>query len=144
TRPDVLIRHDARIIGYLSGNYVQSGIVKLLCTWDKVHSIKNPDGNDGYYVMHPIAVIDYFSLAKGNGDTSISHLLDFAMMQEETDLELSSKIWDTIARIENDKLSDANLLISAKEFKEQYMEKHANDEKIVSKQVEKEWMAWKK
>lgn len=144
TRPDVLIRHDARVIGYLSGDYVQSGVVKLLCTWDKVHSIKNPDGNDGYYVMHPIAVIDYFSLAKGNGETSISHLLDFAMMQEETDLELSSKIWDAIARVENENLSDANLLISAKEFKEQYMENHANDDKIASAMIEREWMAWKK
>ncbi|CAI0721942.1 hypothetical protein [Serratia proteamaculans] len=144
TRPEVLVRHDARVIGYLSGDYVQSGIVKLLCTWDKVHSSKNPDGNDGYYVMHPIAVIDYFSLAKGNEDVSISHLLDFSMMQEETDLELSSKIWDTIARIESDNLSDASLLISAKNFKEQYMIKHANDEKVASKQVEVEWMAWKK
>ncbi|MBU1309109.1 MAG: hypothetical protein KKE30_06210, partial [Gammaproteobacteria bacterium] len=143
-RPDVLIKHDARVIGYLSGDYVQSGIVKLLCTWDKVHSMINPDGNDGYYVMHPISVIDYLSLAKGNGDVSVSHLLDFAAMQEEADLELSSQIWDAIAKVENDNLSDANLLISAKTFKEQYITKHANDAQIVSKQVEEEWMAWKK
>lgn len=144
SRPDVLIKHDARVIGYLSGDYVQSGIVKLLCTWDKVHSMINPDGNDGYYVMHPIAVIDYLSLAKGNGDVSVSHLLDFAAMQEEADLELSSQIWDAIAKVENDNLSDANLLINAKTFKEQYITKHANDAQIVSKQVEDEWMAWKK
>ena len=106
--------------------------------------MRNPDGNDGYYVMHPIAVIDYLSLAKGNGDTSVSHLLNFAAMQEETDLELSSQIWDAIAKVENDNLSDALLLISAKKFKEQYMTKHANDEKIASKEVEDEWMAWKK
>ncbi|MGQ4656893.1 hypothetical protein [Aeromonas enteropelogenes] len=143
-RPGVLIKHDAKVIGYLSSNYVQSGVVKLLCTWDKLHSMQNPDGNDGYYVMHPIAVIDYLSLAKGNGDISVSHLLDFAAMQEEVDLELSSQIWDTLAKVENDNLSDANLIISAKNFKEQYLTKHANDAKIVSKKIEDEWMAWKK
>lgn len=143
-RPDVLIRHDARVIEYLSGYYIPSKIVKLLCTWDKVHSMKNPDGKDGYYVMHPVAVIDYFSLAKGDGDSSVSHLLDFAMMQEEADLELSSKIWDIIARIENENLSDGQIFISAKKFKEQYMEKHANDERMAGSQVEKEWLAWRK
>ncbi|WP_345987296.1 hypothetical protein WCX18_09170 [Sulfurimonas sp. HSL1-2] len=144
TRADVLIRHDARVICYLSGDYVSSGIAKVLCTWDKMHSMINPDGHDGYYVMHPIAIIDYLSLAKGDGDTSVSHLLDFAAMQEESDLELSSQIWDTLAKIENDNLSDANLILSAKKFKEQYMEKHANDEKVIGRQVEEAWMAWKK
>ncbi|ALU44570.1 hypothetical protein [Pseudoalteromonas rubra] len=144
SRPDVLIRHDAKVIEYLAGGYIESGIVKLLCTWDKVHSLKNPEGADGYYVMHPVAVIDYLSLAKGNGDVSVSHLLDFAAMQEEADLKLSSQIWDVIAKVDNDNLADAELFGQAREFQEAYMNKHANDESVANEQVEKEWMAWKK
>nr|WP_279007202.1 hypothetical protein [Aeromonas jandaei] len=144
-KPSVLIKHDARIITYLSGNYIPSGIVKLLCTWDKLHSLINPDGENGYYVMHPIAIIDYLSLAKGgNGKNSIIHLLDFAAVQEEKDLELSAKIWDAIAKIESDRLSDAQLMISAKEFKHTYMLKHANSDEFIHKEIEKSWMAWRK
>jgi len=143
-RPDILIQHDARVIGFLTSGNVEAGVVKLLCTWDKLHSIRNPDGADGYYVMHPVALIDYLSLAKGDGDIPVSHLRDFALMQGEKDLELSGKIWDTIARIENDNLCDASLIQKAKIFKEQYMLEHANDENIADAQVEKEWKAWRK
>ncbi len=145
SKAEVLIKHDARIIAYLSGDYVRSGVVKLLCTWDKIHSLINPDGGNGYYVMHPIAIIDYLSLAKGgDGQNSIVHLLDFAAVQEEKDLELSAKIWDSIAKIESDNLSDAQLMLSAKEFKNDYISKHANSDEFVHKEIERSWMAWRK
>jgi hypothetical protein len=143
-KPDVLIKHDARVITYLSGDYVKLGVVKLLCTWDKLHSMINPDGGDGYFVMHPIAIIDYLSLAKGDeGQCSLIHLLDFAAVQEERDLELSANIWDSIAKLESDKLSDAQLILSAKDFKNNYMTNHANAEYFAVKEIEEAWMAWK-
>lgn len=144
TRPDVLVRHDAKVIAYLSGDYVPSGFVKVLCTWDKIHSMKNPDGADGYYVMHPISIIDYLSLAKGNNSSyGVSHLLDFASLQSESDLELSSKIWDSIAKVEKDNLSDAQVMLKAREFQDAYTLKHANDESVIDDNIEREWMAWK-
>lgn len=145
SKPEVLIKHDAKVIEYLSGDYVPSGHVKVLCTWDKVHSLKNPEGLDGYFVMHPIAIIDYLSLAKGNGSSyGVSHLLDFASMQAETDLELSGKIWDAIAKTEKGNLSDAALLTKAKVFQEKYIKDYANDESVIDKSVEQVWIAWKK
>ncbi|MCG6659799.1 hypothetical protein HOP52_18795 [Halomonas campisalis] len=144
SRPEILIKHDAKVIGYLSEDYVPSGQVKVLCTWDKVHSLKNPEGLDGYFVMHPIAIIDYLSLAKGNGSSyGVSHLLDFASMQAETDLELSGKVWDAIAKTEKDNLSDAVLLSKAKEFQERYMKEHANNDGVIDKSVEQMWIAWR-
>lgn len=143
-RPDILVNHDAKVIAYLSGDYVPSGFVKLLCTWDKIHSMKNPDGSDGYFVMHPISIIDYLCLAKGNDSTyGVSHLLDFASLQSESDLELSSKIWDSIAKIEKDSLSDAQVMLRAREFQDAYALSHANDESVIDENVAKEWMAWK-
>lgn len=145
TKPEVLVRHDAKVISYLSGNYVSSGIVKILCTWDKIHSMVNPDGNSGYYVMHPIAVIDYLSLANGGDERrSVTHLVDFAAVQEEKDLVLSARIWDSIAKIESENLSDGQLLLSAKEFKYKYMNDHANADDYIPKKIEKSWMAWRK
>ncbi|ARU28483.1 hypothetical protein [Cellvibrio sp. PSBB006] len=145
SKPEVLIKHDARVITYLSGDYVRSGVVKLLCTWDKLHSMINPEGASGYYVMHPIAIIDYLSLAKGGDENrSVSHLLDFAAVQEEKDLELSAKIWDSIAKIESENLSDGQLILSAKEFKHKYMSEHANADDFIPNEIEKSWMAWKK
>ncbi|MBB6523835.1 hypothetical protein HNR48_004150 [Pseudoteredinibacter isoporae] len=146
-RAAILVRHDAKVIAYLSGDQVPSGFVKVLCTWDKAHSMLNPEGLDGYFVMHPVAIIDYLSLASGNSNsTGISHLLDFASLQADKDLELSAKIWDAIAKIEKDNLSDAEMMTKAKNFQEHYLKKYANDEDAMEQLDERtatEWMSWR-
>jgi len=143
-KPDVLINHAARVIKYLSGNSIPSGYARLLCIWEKIHIQLNPDGLNGYYVMNPIALIDYLSIAKhSSSEYPLSHLVDFAFIQSTNDLELSSKIWDAIAKIEKGGFSDAMLMITAKKFKEKFLESYLNHE-LIPEDIEQSWMAWKK
>lgn len=144
-KPAVLIRHDAAVIQYLSGAYVPSGYAKILCTWDKVHLLLNPLGLDGYHVMNPIVLIDFLSIAKKTAKKfSLAHLLDFAAIQKERDLELSAKIWDSIAKLDGKHLADATFMRKAKQFKEDYLEKHLGERDDLPENIEKAWSAWKK
>ncbi|WP_434572395.1 hypothetical protein J3P88_25725 [Pseudomonas sp. Z3-6] len=144
-KPAVLIRHDANVIEYLSGAYIPSGFAKVLCTWDKVHLLLNPLGLDGYHVMNPIVLIDFLSIAKKTAKNySLAHLLDFAAIQNEKDLELSAKIWDSIAKLDSKNLADATFMRKAKQFKEDYLEKHLGERDDLPDNIEKAWLAWKK
>lgn len=144
-KPPVLIRHDATVIEYLSGAYIPSGLAKVLCTWDKLHLLINPAGLDGYYVMNPIVLIDFLSIARKTAKNySMAHLLDFAAIQNERNLELSAKIWDSIAKLDSKHLADAMFMRKAKQFKEDYLEKHLNEKDDIPANIEKAWLAWKK
>ncbi|PBP85415.1 hypothetical protein [Pseudomonas syringae] len=144
-KPDILIRHDAKVIQYLSGANVPSGYAKILCTWDKVHLLINPSGVDGYHVMNPIVLIDFLSIAKKTAKQySLAHLLDFASIQNEKDLELSAEIWDSIAKLDGRNLSDANFMNKAKRFKEDFLEKHLEERDNIPANIENAWLAWKK
>ncbi|QOE08740.1 hypothetical protein IE322_01335 [Pseudomonas asiatica] len=144
-KPPVLIKHDAAVIQYLSGANVPSGYAKILCTWDKVHLLLNPAGLDGYNVMNPIMLIDFLSIAKKNAkQSSLAHLLDFAAIQKEKDLELSAKIWDSIAKLDSKNLADATFMRKAKQFKEDYLESHSTERDVIPENIEKAWLAWRK
>ncbi|EMY8087126.1 TPA: hypothetical protein SMR11_006010 [Pseudomonas aeruginosa] len=144
-KPDVLVRHDAVVISYLSGAYVPSDIAKILCTWDKIHLSLNPEGLNGYFVMNPIVLIDFLSIAKNSAkEFSLAHILDFAAIQQEKDLELSAKIWDQIAKIEHGKLSDASLMLQASKFKEQFIENNSGQLDSIEDAVREQWQIWKK
>lgn len=144
-KPQILIRHDAAVIQFLSGAYVSSGYAKILCTWDKLHHLLNPVGLDGYHVMNPIVLIDFLSIAKKSArQYSLAHLLDFAAIQKEKDLKLSAKIWDSIAKLDSKNLADATFMRKAKQFKEDYLEKHLADQDQIPENIENAWLAWKK
>jgi hypothetical protein len=145
TKPSLLIEHDAKVVRCLSEYEMSTECVKLLCTWDKMHMYLNPDGQAGYYVMTPVTLIDYLSVAKNeSADCPVSQLVDFALMQSDSDVTLSSKIWDTIASIERGNLSDGRLMLLAREFKEAFLIRHNNDITLNADSVEKAWRVWKK
>lgn len=144
-KPNVLVEHDARVIKYLEGQSISSEYVKVLCTWDKLHFDINPDGENGYYVLSPIGLIDLLSLAKHQSDDiPLSHLKHYSMIQNEKKLELSSQIWDAIAKLDNEKLSDIKLISMAKSFKENFLAENSGLDEIPDEKIEKEWLAWKK
>lgn len=122
-----------------------SGYAKILCTWDKVHLLLNPGGLDGYNVMNPIMLIDFLSIAKKSAkQSSLAHLLDFAAIQKEKDLELSAKIWDSIAKLDGKNLADATFMSKARQFKEDYLESHSTERDAIPENIEKAWLAWRK
>jgi len=144
-KPDILIEHDAKVICYLSDPSLPNGPARVLCTWEKSHSIVNPDGDEGYYVMSPVSLIDYLSLSKPfESSLPVSQLVDFALLQSELHLQKASTIWDVLAELEKGQFSDAQFLVKAREFVERYMETHGSQEPLNKEDVKTEWLSWKR
>lgn len=143
-RPEVLIKHDASVVTYLSGNEIPSDQAKILCTWDRILYDQNPDGGFGYVVMNPVATIDLFAIAKGRRtDYPLSTLMDFARLQTEESRALADAIWDQIASVEAEALSDAKLFSIARQFKEKYVTNGAMVAPLDEKNIAQAWLAWK-
>lgn len=144
-RPEVLLSHDAKVISLLSSTKISSGAVKILCTWDKAHFLFRTSYNYGYDVLNPISIIDLFSLAKPKEISGhLSALSDFAMMQSLHLIEQGSKIWDELIYLEKNNLSDAELLIKAKNFKNHYLSKHGVSLDLSPDEIAQAWDSWKK
>ena len=143
-RPPILIKHDAGVIRYLFNASSEMMSAQVLCTWDNAHKKLAPSEQSGYHVLNPVSVIDLFSIAKqGQVDIPLAHLMDFASTQSKSKIELGSKIWDEIVRIEKSNISDAQLLLSAKDFKNDYMKGIDDHSEFDIDAVSKAWLAWK-
>lgn len=144
-KPEILIEHDAIMIKYLCGTSMPSGIAKILCTWDKNHATYKLINSCSYDVVTPVSLIDLFSLAKPSASKKqMISIVDFAKHQSENVLVKGALILDEIAKIEKDNLEDAELLLKAKKFKANYMEKIIDFEEIDVDKIAKSWDAWKK
>lgn len=144
TRPSVLIRHDAGVINYLSSVGSATMSAQVLCTWDNVHRFIAPGEDFGYHVLSPVAVIDMFSIARSETiNIPLANLVDFAKIQTNSAVELSSRIWDQIVSIEKGQLSDGRLILSARRFKDEFIAKASSVNDLDMEQVSKAWLAWK-
>lgn len=144
TRPPVLVRHDAGIIKHLSSLSSTMMSAQVLCTWDNVHRLIAPGEEAGYHVLNPVAVIDLFSIARNETiNIPLVNLIDFAKIQTDSAVELSSKIWDQIVSIEKGQLSDGKLILSAREFKDEFIATVSNVDDLDMEEVSKAWLAWK-
>ncbi|MDM8551587.1 hypothetical protein QUF72_15985 [Desulfobacterales bacterium HSG2] len=146
-KPDILIEHDATVIKYLYDAEVSSSFVKILCTWDTVHFMFKAQYNHGYEVLNPVALIDLFSLAKPRSHpykNKMTTLVDFAKSQSSHIMEQGAGIWDEIVSLEKDGLADAELLLKAKEFKNDYMAKASMYQDLDHDDIARAWDVWKK
>ena len=145
SKPDVLLQHDANVINYLCSAKVSAGVIKILCTWDKIHSLFKENYNYGYDVLNPISIIDMFSLAKPSEHKGkLTVLVDFAIAQSTQAMEQGAKIWDQIVKIEKESLADAALLLKAKEFKQHYVSQSTDFKNLEHDDIARAWDAWKK
>lgn len=146
-KPDILIEHDATVIKYLYDAEVSSGIVKILCTWDKTHSVFKAQYNHGYEVLNPIALIDLFSLAKPRSHpykNKMTALVDFAKSQSSRMMAQGARIWDEIVSLEKESLADAELLLKAKAFKNDYVANASMYQELNYDDIGRAWDVWKK
>ncbi len=147
-KPDILVTHDAAVIKYLYGAEASPGAVKILCTWDKVHSVFKAQHKYKYEVLNPVSLIDLFSLAKPRPHykykNKITTLVDFAKSQSSYMMEQGAKIWDEIVSLEKDALADAELLEKAREFKNYYMANASMDHELDQDDIARAWEVWKK
>lgn len=143
SRAQVLIEHDARVIGYLESTAVAAGFAKVLCTWDSLQLRLNPTW-DSYCVMNPASVTDTLTLLRAESShRPMAQLVDFVWLQTETAVRLSAQVWDEIVAIEKGNLADAMLLAKARKFRQSYITNHKDDADFDATHISSLWLKWK-
>jgi len=143
TKKDLLLEHDACVIKYLSTN-VNNERSNVLCTWDKALVEYKTTYSVPFSVLSPIALIDLTSMAKGSkSNNALASYINFAKLQDEQMLEVASSIWNVLMKIEKNELLDAQLLLKAKEFHTDYMDKHQKIDDLDNSKISEAWLAWK-
>lgn len=142
-KADILLEHDAATIKYLS-SAMSVDNNNVLCTWDRslieyksIHKIP-------FHILSPIALIDLLSMAKNEKTNyALASYKNFAKLQDEQMLEMSSIIWETLIKIERNELLDAELITKARNFQNSYVKKYHNLDELDQKKVSDDWLAWK-
>jgi hypothetical protein len=144
-RPAILVAHDATVVAFLEEQALRTDDVSILCTWDRIHAELNPDGGGGYFVMSPVSLIDFLSVAKRDGERArVTSLDNFVDSLTESQIVLSARIWDAVARISGSELSDASVISSAKRFREEYLTGKGALGLVSEEEIAKSWVAWRK
>lgn len=143
-KADILLEHDAATIKHLSTT-VNSNNSNVLCTWDRsLIEYKAKYYHIPFHILSPIALIDLMSMAKGEKTNfALASYINFAKLQDEKILEMSSDVWEILIKIEKNELLDAHLIRKAKEFQKSYIEKYQDLDKLDQTTVSKDWLAWK-
>jgi len=141
-RENLLLKHDAEVIGKLNQLAIEQAQASVLCTWDRMHFYVHEKGAASFDVMDPAALGDMMSLALATDtETSLLGPMVVAMQLSDEEAERGAAIWDTLAYIESGNLSDAELLQQAKEFKADYLRRHPS--RLDRKDILSAWTRWK-
>lgn len=144
SRAPNLIEHDSKVAAFLEDHAGDSDEVQVLCTWDRIHAEINPDGASGYFVMSPVAFIDFLAAgARGAEAVGVASMSSFIDAINESQVRMSAAIWDVIAKINGNELSDAVMISKARQFREDYLTKHASLGLMNEDDVARSWIAWR-
>jgi len=144
SRPPNLIEHDSKVAAFLEDQAGVSEDVQVLCTWDRTHAEINPDGTSGYFVMSPVALIDFLAAGtRGEEAGGVASMSSFIDILNEAQVRMSAAIWDVIAKLSGNELSDAVMISKARQFREDYLTKHASLGLMDENDVARSWIAWR-
>lgn len=123
TRSDTLLRHDARTVSYLMEKDKTPTSTHVLVTSDSLHLhvYANTDASD-WHAMFPGTLTDLLGLARSG--EAMDHGLSawsIAMNLLEEQATIGAAVWDEIARINREDQFDAELLQTARQFRESYL-----------------------
>ena len=142
-RAPILIKHDVRTLAFLYEQDRYPDRAWVLCTWDRLHVLARDAGAAQWIAANPAALADLLSLA-GPADAETAPLVStqvFALMLTEEATELGAAVWDTLAKIDNNILHDAQLISLAQDFKRDYLRRVREGQQ--AQNIEKEWERWK-
>lgn len=142
-RPERLMSHDARTLGYLLDAEGSGDEALLFMTWDRLHAYVGSEEALGWSILNPAAASDLLSMARGMSDDEgwISPMW-VAMSMDDKEAELGARVLDRIVEIEGADLYDGELLTMAREFKASYVEASREVGELTS--IETAWAEWKR
>lgn len=142
-RPPILVRHDARVLGYLHQQVSDPDLVYVLCTWDRLHFAVRGADDLRWEALNPAVFSDLLSaVSSADDDYSLVSPLVLARTVTDRTTEDGARVWDAIVRIERNEIHDADLMREAHDFKRSYLQRRAVD--LEFREIEKNWLNWKK
>lgn len=139
-RPDVLARHDARTLAYLFDTDRSAEVAYVFCTWDGLHFHVREHESAEWLALNPGVCGDILALASDDPAALASPVVLAKSLSEEA-TERGARVWDQLVRLERGALGDAELLATARNFKEAYLEQAQGGKQ--AEDLRRAWAAWK-
>lgn len=140
-RPDILMRHDARVLEHIRRMANTTDIAQILVTWDKTLQMACISDQFSWWCLDPVNTCDLLALI--SPDTTSSSLgVEVALLLPETDRLAAATVWDAIVSIERDELKDAGLLSKARKFRDEFLRQQQSDS-LRTGQIVAAWKRWK-
>jgi hypothetical protein len=142
SRPPVVVDHDTRTAAFLFEQEKSPERSLVLCTWDQLHFKIRSMEEVFWDVLDPAAFTDVLSVCRIGEELAPSTTpRAFIKTMNEAALRDAARIWDTIISIEKEGMHNATLIMKARAFKKDYMER--SQKNYSSSQIVSEWQAWK-
>ncbi len=140
-RRTLLMQHDARAIVHLDN--MVGELAPILCSWDRVLLEVQTRYTHAWLALDPTALAELLALSSSDSDVGRGVVSPGLWARDLLDDETTqaASIWDWLAREEKGALSDAALLLSAREFVEQYQLSHQQVRREVLADAWREWKA---
>jgi hypothetical protein len=137
-----LVKHDAGVIAQFMEADRGSDVVRMFCTWDKLHlRLHNREGRARWQPLDPAMLGDVLILTRPDDCGELMTTVDIAMELDEEEGQRGAAVWDGLIRLEKENLHDAELLRLAREFKDAYLQKMRDGE--TPEDLGDAWLAWK-
>jgi hypothetical protein len=143
-RSHIVIQHDKRTVAYLFDQDKTFKTANVLCTWDNLHFQVRQNENVSWEVLNPVVLGDILSLALAEQERDSTQIISVVMLAKSLSEETASigaSIWDTLIKIEQENLYDAELLKQAKAFKREFIE--SQHQKYEYEEIAQAWEKWK-
>ncbi len=139
-KPEVLVRHDTQVLAFMRDRADKGQDAILLATWDNTLQAACQMDEYGWWCMDPLHAGDLMALVEPGGRGALG--VDVALLLDDTHLQMASRIWDTIVRIEKDDMYDAELITKAVEFRKEFLARQTSDS-VAAQRIAKSWKAAK-
>ena len=137
-----LLEHDAGVIAQFMDADQGSPVVRIFCTWDRLHlRLHTREGRARWQPLDPAMLGDVLILTKPEGSGELLTTVDLAMELDEEEGVRGAAVLDGLVRIEQGNQFDAELLELAKTFKDAFLQ--AQRENAQPEDMEEAWLAWK-
>lgn len=137
-----LLENDAGVIAHFMEVEPIGDVVRIFCTWDKLHlQLETDAGRAHWQPLDPPMLGDLLVLTRPEEGDGLMTTVDVALELDEEDGRQGAAILDTLVRIESGNVYDGELLAMIKEFKEAYLQ--ALRENATVDDMSAAWTAWK-
>ncbi len=116
--------------------------MRIFCTWDKLHlQLHTESGRAQWQPLDPPMLGDVLILTRPGEGEHLMTTVDLAMELDQEEGQRGAAVLDTLVRIEQGKLHDAELVRMVHDFRDAYMQ--ALRDNAEPEDTAEAWSAWK-